>query len=61
MSTLTLDDLNEQYRAFCQKRRLRINELLENRDIVRIAFKREQKKLAYMKRGRSFRKISTPG
>jgi hypothetical protein len=48
MSTLTLADLNEQYRAFWQTRRLRINELLENRDIVCTAFKREQKKLAYM-------------
>jgi hypothetical protein len=49
MTTPTLADLNEQYREFWQKRRLRINELMENRDIVRVAFNREQKKLADMR------------
>ena len=49
MTTLTPTDLNEQYRVFWQNRRLRINELMENKDIVRIAFAREQKKLAYMR------------
>jgi hypothetical protein len=48
MTTLTPADLNEQYRKFWQKRQLRISELMENRDVVRIAFEREQKKLAYM-------------
>jgi hypothetical protein len=49
MTALTLADLNEQYREFWQKRRLRINELMENRDIVRVAFNREQKKLTDMR------------
>jgi hypothetical protein len=45
----TLADLNEQYREFWQKRRLRIRELMENRHIVCIAFRREQRKLADMR------------
>jgi hypothetical protein len=49
MTTLTPADLNEQYRAFWQNRRLRINELMENRDIVCLAFKREQRKLVDMR------------
>jgi hypothetical protein len=49
MTTPTLADLNEQYREFWQKRNLRISELMENRDIVCIAFKREQRKVAYMR------------
>jgi hypothetical protein len=48
MTTLTPADLNEQYREFWQGRKLRISELMENRDIVRLAFKREQRKLADM-------------
>jgi hypothetical protein len=48
MTTLTLADLNEQHREFWQKRRLRVSELMENRDIVCLAFKREQRKLADM-------------
>jgi hypothetical protein len=49
MTTLTPADLNEQYREFWQKRKLRISELMENRDVVCIAFKREQRKLADMR------------
>jgi hypothetical protein len=48
MTTLTPADLNEQYREFWRGRKLRISELMENRDIVRVAFKREQRKLADM-------------
>jgi hypothetical protein len=48
MTTLTPVDLNEQYREFWRGRKLRISELMENRDIVRLAFKREQRKLADM-------------
>jgi hypothetical protein len=49
MTTPTLADLNELYREFWQIRKLRINELMENRDIVRVAFNREQRKLADMR------------
>jgi hypothetical protein len=49
MTTLTPADLNEQYREFWQKRKLRISELMENRHVVYIAFKREQRKLADMR------------
>jgi hypothetical protein len=48
MTPATPADLNEQYREFWQTRKLRIGELMENRDIVRLAFKREQRKLADM-------------
>ena len=46
MPPATPTDLNEQYREFWQTRKLRISELMENRDIVRVAFKRERRKLA---------------
>jgi hypothetical protein len=48
MTPATRADLNKQYREFWQTRKLRISELMENRDIVRVAFKREQRKLADM-------------
>ena len=48
MISTTPANLNEQYREFWQQRKVRIDELLEISDIVRIAASREIKKAAYV-------------